>query len=419
MSESSSPTSLFPRSPQRTFPLSAQQPRQTRSVSRSLQSRQTDLEGLLEKLERHLELVEDLLNEVEKREMVEGADHRAHRRDERRRRGSDDRGIRDGEEMPVSGVEERRRKRTSRADVPTSTNYDQQMSPRYPPSSTSKNGSPTSIKEGYGVFDRGREEARSEEHSSSEGQSDSSAGEDGRPLGRARANDQDIEMSRRGRTSRNTGGAGGGGTLFSASARVVQLIELQRSCACTASSLKRLAHTAAAFVRGRSPTRQRRLSISLSPSPSRSRSSSPRPRSHSPDHSDSSSISQNFHHQHRLLPSLRPFHSPKIKVDFKFPSSFNSTGLPTVEKNRYLPLRLQDTDSRPEHLSAHQREILEAGRHWRHRSRRRNSSGDGEGESEGGGPMFPCLLATVLVILPILLLSVVLGIIFRFSNVRV
>ncbi|GAA5959116.1 hypothetical protein JCM3765_006346 [Sporobolomyces pararoseus] len=224
---------------------------------------------------------------------------------------------------------------------------------------------------------------RRSEETSSEASEESGEGEAASLLSGVRRTEFDIEMDaghRRGRTTVTRGGP--------------------------VSSMRDLVHNAASFVRGRSPNRRPRFSISPSPPASRSSSQSSR-RSVSP------SLTQ------YQDPVLGPFPRPKIKVDFKFPSSFNSTGLPNYPQNKYLPRRLQEQVSERQHLSAQQREVIEAGKHWRRARRRNRNSRGGEGEAEQGGPMFPCLLAAVLVVLPIALLSVVLGLVFRFAEVRI
>ncbi|GAA5985626.1 hypothetical protein JCM5350_004115 [Sporobolomyces pararoseus] len=101
------------------------------------------------------------------------------------------------------------------------------------------------------------------------------------------------------------------------------------------SSMKNLVQNAASFVRGRSPVRRPRISISSSPPLSRASSTSSH-RSRSRSQSPAPAPLQ-YHD-----PVLGPFHPPKIKVDFKFPSSFNSTGLPNYPKNKFLPRRLRE-----------------------------------------------------------------------------
>ncbi|GAA5912859.1 hypothetical protein JCM6882_009498 [Rhodosporidiobolus microsporus] len=93
---------------------------------------------------------------------------------------------------------------------------------------------------------------------------------------------------------------------------------------------------------------------------------------------------------------------PKININFRFPTSFGSDGLPTFSHNQYLPLRSLASPADEAH-HAHQERLVEAQSRYR---RRRQSN---ESSHSSGGILFPLLLTFLLILIPILLLSAVLG----------
>lgn len=177
-----------------------------------------------------------------------------------------------------------------------------------------------------------------------------------------------------------------------------------------------MASNASSFLRGRSPGRRHPPSISSSVPASASRSPS---QSSSSSESLPHNLCDDFDYINPYAnpdPHLRPFHKPSIDVDFDFPS-FDKTGFPLIQKNKFLPSRLH-SHSHPTHLDARQREVREEGEHWRPRRNRSFGRGRaGDGEIDGGGPCFPCLLAMVLVVLPVALLALILGIVFRVARI--
>ncbi|TNY17498.1 hypothetical protein DMC30DRAFT_405644 [Rhodotorula diobovata] len=105
-------------------------------------------------------------------------------------------------------------------------------------------------------------------------------------------------------------------------------------------------------------------------------------------------------------PTLLP-HKPKrpINVNFRFPTSFSSSGLPHYSRNQYLPLRLLDGNDqdtgRDEQDAAEQGRLSIVSRSSRHV------------EADGGdNVLFPSLLAFAAVLLPVLVICLVLGAIF-------
>ncbi|GAA5862571.1 hypothetical protein JCM8547_002109 [Rhodosporidiobolus lusitaniae] len=122
---------------------------------------------------------------------------------------------------------------------------------------------------------------------------------------------------------------------------------------------------------------------------------------------------------HSFLP-----HKPhKLNIDFKLPSSFTRDGLPlSGKKNQYLPLHLQDLDDDSPPATPHHR-------HTRHPSRgseeisyrqrvRRATRRNREEEDGGDGLMFPILLSFLLILLPVLVLTGVLGVVFSTAGIN-
>lgn len=107
-----------------------------------------------------------------------------------------------------------------------------------------------------------------------------------------------------------------------------------------------------------------------------------------------------------------------INIDFRFPTSFSHSGLPSYPHNQYLPLRLLSPSTDPNSPEARrQAELREEEAAWRrnnrhHSARRDHVNADGEENL-----LFPALLACVLVLVPVLIITVVLGAVFTAAKV--
>lgn len=395
-SQSSSPSS----SATSTTPSRPPHATQTRSpASPTRQRSSSPLHDLLSKLERDPELVKKLLREVEEGENEGGPSG------ESPERGSD-------AEVSVEGRlrlsrqrsgEETREKRRSRTRVGS---QDEPVSHAYPPIPETHH----ITDEEFGVRDleAGRRARRDYEYSSSAEEEGSD--EDNRSLLPSPRAAEFVRGDSRCRSRTKVGQGPGQSNRSFLRFRVCDL-KLNGRVAKTVSTIRHLAQSASNLIRGRSPNRRPLSFLSSSPSPSRSPSRS---------ESLSSPLPFDLYNEYDPYsnpdPHLRPFHKPSIDVDFHFPS-FDKTGLPLIQKNNFLPPRLQ-SHAHPTHLDARHREIREEGEHWRPRRNRSLGRGRaGESESDGGGPCFPCLLAMVLVVLPIALLALILGIVFRVARI--
>ncbi|KAJ8296374.1 hypothetical protein OF846_000758 [Rhodotorula toruloides] len=107
-----------------------------------------------------------------------------------------------------------------------------------------------------------------------------------------------------------------------------------------------------------------------------------------------------------------------INIDFRFPTSFSHSGLPSYPHNQYLPLRLLSPSTDPNSPEVRrQAELREEEAAWRrnnrhHSARRDHVDADGEENL-----LFPALLACVLVLVPVLVITVVLGAVFTAAKV--
>ena len=396
-SQSSSPSS----SATSTTPSRPPHATQTRSpASPTRQSSISPLHDLLSKLERNPELVQKLLREVEEREKEGGPSG------ESPERGSD-------AEVSVEGrvrlsrqrsEEETREKRRSRTKVGS---QDEPVSYTYPPIPAARHVADEGFRERD--LEAGKRARRDYEDSSSTAEEEGSDQDNGSLLPRRRLSG--FERGSRKWRSRTKVGQGPGQSNRSFLRFRICDLKLNGRVAKTVSTMRQFAENASNLIRGRSPNHRPRPSLSSSASPSRS-----------PSRSDSLSsplpfdLYNEYDPYSNPDPHLRPFHKPSIDVDFHFPS-FDKTGLPLIRKNKFLPPRLQ-SHTHATHLDARHREIREEGEHWRPRRTRAIGRGRaGESESDGGGPCFPCLLAMVLVVLPIALLALILGIVFRVARV--
>ncbi|GAA5826351.1 hypothetical protein JCM11251_007265 [Rhodosporidiobolus azoricus] len=102
---------------------------------------------------------------------------------------------------------------------------------------------------------------------------------------------------------------------------------------------------------------------------------------------------------------------PEIDINFRFPTSFGSDGLPSYPHNQYLPLHSLESPADEEERLEHNR--LSERQSGFHR-RRPNSESSGS----SGGILFPLLLSFGLILIPILILSAVLGGIFAVTKVQ-
>ncbi|GAA5905046.1 hypothetical protein JCM5296_000460 [Sporobolomyces johnsonii] len=152
-------------------------------------------------------------------------------------------------------------------------------------------------------------------------------------------------------------------------------------------TLHRLAQHAAARLTGKAPSRQHHHHR--------------HPPSPIPPHSRSPSLPSPSHHRPKR---------PKPNVNFHFPSSWDASGLPRFSTpNPYLPARLQQAS--PSH-SPHRRTD-----DWEQRfARPHRPYGDDANDDEN--ILFPALLSLLLVIVPIMVLALMLGAIFKLAGVN-
>lgn len=105
-----------------------------------------------------------------------------------------------------------------------------------------------------------------------------------------------------------------------------------------------------------------------------------------------------------------------MNVDFRFPTSFSSSGLPSYPHNQYLPLRLLKPSTNSAE-NTHEAELRTEEAAWRRNSRHheRRDHVDAGGDEN---LIFPALLAFVLVLLPVLVITLVLGGVFTAAKVN-
>ncbi|GAA5875286.1 hypothetical protein JCM1840_001919 [Sporobolomyces johnsonii] len=152
-------------------------------------------------------------------------------------------------------------------------------------------------------------------------------------------------------------------------------------------TLHRLAQHAAARLTGKAPSRQHHHHRD--------------PPSPVPPHARSPSLPSPSHHRPKR---------PKPNINFHFPSSWDASGLPRFSThNPYLPARLQQAS--PSH-SPHRRTD-----DWEQRFARPHRP-YGEDANDDENILFPALLSLLLVIVPIMVLALMLGAIFKLAGVN-
>ncbi|GAA6052387.1 hypothetical protein NBRC10513_006705 [Rhodotorula toruloides] len=142
------------------------------------------------------------------------------------------------------------------------------------------------------------------------------------------------------------------------------------------------------------------------------------------------SVSPPLDQIHPRLPSAKPQSQPPplarappssrrpINVDFRFPTSFSHSGLPSYPHSQYLPLRLLSPTIDPNSPEArHQAELREEEAGWRRNNRHQSVRRDHVDEDGEENLVFPALLACVLVLVPVLVVTVVLGAVFTAAKV--
>ncbi|BGP22332.1 hypothetical protein JCM10295v2_001211 [Rhodotorula toruloides] len=106
-----------------------------------------------------------------------------------------------------------------------------------------------------------------------------------------------------------------------------------------------------------------------------------------------------------------------INIDFRFPTCFSHSGLPSYPHNQYLPLRLLSPSADPNSPEARDQADLreEEAAWWRNNQHYERRDHVEEGGDEN--LVFPALLAFVLVLVPVLVITVVLGAVFTAAKV--